>query len=206
MSSSRSVRVIALLCFAVLLQACTTPGTLTDRNWQMHRDLVAATTDWTLQGRLNIRQDNSSDTVTINWQQLGQDFEINLSGRLGLGATLISGNASMIRMQRGNEEPVLAANLSDLSRDLLGYEFPADSLFYWTRGIPAPGNPASLELNEQQLLGVLNQRDSQGNNWRLEYDRYQNYQGLSLPGRIRMTHTGYQLTLIIQDWQLAPGA
>ncbi len=34
-------------------------------------------------GRLNIRQANNSDTVTINWQQMVQDFEISLSGAFG---------------------------------------------------------------------------------------------------------------------------
>jgi len=190
----------------LLLGSCTTSNTLTDRNWQIHQTLVTNTSYWTLQGRLNIRQASNSDTVSINWQQMEQDFEINLSGALGIGATMISGNQNSIRLQQGNENPIEATNLGELSRDYLGYEFPAEALHYWVRGIPSPDSPAAMEFNENQLLASLIQRDAQGNNWQLEYDRYQESDGLSLPGRIRMSHPDYLLTFIIQSWQIRPGS
>lgn len=135
-----------------------------------------------------------------------QNFEINLSGALGIGATMISGNQDSISLQQGNEIPIEAANLGELSRDYLGYEFPAEALQYWVRGIPSPNNPATMEFNENQLLESLNQTDAQGNNWLLEYDRYQESGGLSLPGRIRMSHPDYLLTFIIQSWQIQVGS
>ena len=205
MPSLRSVRTAFILCLSLLAISCTTSSKLNNRNWQDHQALVEATTQWTLQGRLNIRQSNNSDTVSINWQQQEQQFEINLSGALGLGATMISGNQTMIRLQRDNEDPILAANLSELSRDYLGYEFPAEALYYWIRGIPSPDSTAALEFDENQLLTNLSQRDAQGNNWQLIYDRYQDAEGLSLPARIRMTHPDYRLTFIIQSWQISPG-
>ena len=201
----RSVRTAFILISGLLIASCSTSNILTNRDWQAHQTLVAANTYWTLQGRLNIRQGNNSDTVSINWQQTEQIFEINLSGALGLGATLVSGNPGMIRLQRGNEEPVMAASLGELSRDYLGYEFPAEALYYWVRGIPAPGSPANLVLGENQLLASLRQQDAKGNYWQLVYDRYADNNGLSLPGRIRMTHPDFQLTFIIQSWQLGPG-
>jgi outer membrane lipoprotein LolB len=201
----RSARTTYLLIICLLLISCTTNNTLIDRNWQSHQTLVSNASSWTLQGRLNIRQSNNSDTVSINWQQMVQEFEINLSGAFGIGATMISGNQNSIRLQQGNENPIGAANLSELSRDYLGYEFPAEALQYWVRGIPSPDNPATMELNENQLLASLSQRDAQGNNWLLEYDRYQESGGLNLPGRIRMSHPEYLLTFIIQSWQIQAG-
>lgn len=201
-----SVRTTCLLIFSLLLVSCTTSNTLIDRNWQVHQSLISNTSYWTLQGRLNIRQANNSDTVSINWQQMAQDFEINLSGALGIGATTINGNQNFISLQQGNENPVEATNLGELSRSYLGYEFPAEALLYWIRGIPSPDSPATMELDENQLLASLNQRDAQGNNWQLEYDRYQDSDGLSLPGRIRMSHPDYLLTFIIQSWQIQLGS
>lgn len=206
MLHSRSGRRTYLLIFCLLLGSCTTSNTLIDRNWQSHQTLVSNASSWTLQGRLNIRQANNSNTVSINWQQMLQNFEINLSGALGIGATMISGNQDSISLQQGNEIPIEAANLGELSRDYLGYEFPAEALQYWVRGIPSPNNPATMEFNENQLLESLNQTDAQGNNWLLEYDRYQESGGLSLPGRIRMSHPDYLLTFIIQSWQIQVGS
>lgn len=205
MPSCRSARAAFILVLGLLVTTCSTSNILNNRDWQTHQALISSADQWTLQGRLNIRQGNNSDTVSINWQQVDQDFEINLSGALGLGATLISSNQNIIRLQRANEEPIEALSLGELSRDYLGYEFPAEALYYWVRGIPAPGSSADLELDENQLLASLSQRDSLGNNWRLVYDRYRNNDGLNMPGRIRMTHPDYQLTFIIQSWQISPG-
>lgn len=201
----RSARTTYIYILVLLLASCTTTDTLVDRNWQAHQTLAANIDDWTLQGRLNIRQANNSDTVSINWQQTQQNFEINLSGALGIGATMITGNENFISLQQGSEAPVIVNNLSELSRDYLGYEFPAEALLFWIRGIPAPNRPASLELNDNQLLARLSQQDAQGNTWQLEYDRYQDHNSLSLPGRIRMEHPDYRLTFIIQSWQLEAG-
>ena len=202
----RSSRSTYFLITCLLLGSCTTSQNLIDRNWQTHQLLVSNTNSWTLQGRLNIRQANNSDTVSINWQQMAQSFEINLSGALGLGATMISGNQDAIILQQGNENFIEATDLGNLSRDYLGYEFPAEALQYWVRGIPSPDSPATMELNENQLLESLTQRDAQGNSWLLEYDRYQESDGLNLPGRIRMRHPEYLLTLIIQSWQIQTGS
>tara|TARA_R110002110_G_scaffold301156_1_gene515210 strand:+ start:175765 stop:176340 length:576 start_codon:yes stop_codon:yes gene_type:complete len=189
----------------MLVTACQTGTPLADSNWPAHRSQIETLNDWILQGRLNIRQQASSDTVSINWQQADDRFTINLSGALGLGATLISGDANAIRLERANEVPIIAGSLRELSRDYLGYEFPAQALYYWVRGIPTPDSQADISLNEAQLLATLNQTDSQGIRWQLEYDRYSNVSGVNLPGRIRMTHPDYRLTLIIQDWQHGSG-
>ncbi len=193
-----------LVFVSLVLAACTTSSTLVNRSWQAHQSLIEDSKSWTLQGRLNIRQANDSDTVSINWQQTEEAFEINLSGALGIGATTIYGNQSYIRLQQGNDTTIEARNIDELSREYLGYEFPAEALLYWVRGIPSPNSTASMELNENQLLARLSQQDNQGNNWELEYDRYLQSGGLNLPGRIRMSHPEYLLTFIIQSWQIPP--
>jgi outer membrane lipoprotein LolB len=189
---------------SLIIAACqSNTGVLISREWEDHRYLMETLSTWTLQGRLNIRQQNNSDTVSVNWQQQEQDFVINLSGVFGLGATMISGDQYSIRLERGNEEVLTAASLNEFTREVIGYEFPAEVLYYWVRGIPAPDRPADIELNDQQLLSVLRQIDSQGNTWQLEYDRYTVTDGHSLPGRIRMSQADYRLTLLIQDWQFS---
>ncbi len=203
MSTSSPFRALILTGLSLFVAACQSGSPdLISRNWEDHRYSMESLSTWTLQGRLNIRQQDNSDTVSINWQQQEQEFLINLSGVFGLGATMIIGDEGGIRMQRGNEAPLTASSLNEFTRDVIGYEFPAEVLYFWVRGIPAPGRPADIELNEQQLLSVLRQVDSQGNIWQLEYDRYELNEGHRLPGRIRMTQSDYRLTLLIQDWQL----
>jgi outer membrane lipoprotein LolB len=193
------IRTSLLTSSFLLLVACSnlkTPSLNVD--WQDHQVRINAYQQWELRGRLNIRTENDSTTITINWTQEADNFLINLSGTLGFGAVQMEGNNQSVRLEKAGETPQFANSVEEISVNYLGYEFPASQLYYWIRGIPSPEqtNTADIQLNENQLLGSLHQGE-----WQLEYDRYQmQSNGLILPGRIRMEHTPYRLTFIINRW------
>lgn len=184
----------------LLLSACATrppetpPG---DLSWEEHRARVLAHEGWRLQGRLNIRGPERNDTVNLTWEQQGESFAINMSGRLGLGNVRINGNETGVVVEKAGEEPLYARSLEDVSADYLGYEFPAAKLHYWVRGITTPDSPASMELNDNRRLASL-----ASDGWRLDYDRYLETGGVVLPGRIRMEHPPWRLTFLISEWTL----
>ena len=186
----------------LLLSSC---ASLTQDSPSLYSDDYARTVlqleQWSLRGRLNIRSDNQSDTININWQQQGPDFDINLSGTLGMGAVRINSSSSGVIIEKAGEEPMVASSLQELSSDLLGYAFPANSLLYWIKGLPAPTRNADITRNPQGLVATLSQADNQGRHWEIQYDRYQDYQGAALPGRIRLEQSPYRLTFIINAWE-----
>lgn len=191
---------LVIVLLLALVSACSsTAPTQTAVNWQQHHDTVSALDSWQLQGRLNIRTDTESRTVNLLWTQQAGDFDINLSGSLGMGAVTIRGNETGLIMEKSSEAPYYADSLADISETYLGYAFPAEHLLHWVRGIMAPDTPYQAAWNERQLIEVLQQ-----DQWQIEYDRYQQVAGLNLPGRIRMTHSPYRLTFLVNQWQLAP--
>lgn len=159
---------------------------------------------WTLQGRLNIRNSNDSDTININWQQDGADFEISLSGTLGLGAVRLSGGRAGVLIERAGEAPQTAASLEAVGTDTLGYAFPAEQLLFWIRGLSAPGGRAEITRNPEGLVATLSQPGGDGRRWELQYDRYRDIDGHILPGRIRLEQSPWRLTFVVSDWIL-PG-
>ena len=193
----------AVLLPTLLLAACAgvPPDPAADLAWQAHRGALLALDRWQLDGRLNIRGADGSDTVSLRWDQRPLDFEINLSGRLGLGSVRIAGRDGEVVVEKAGEEPVRAASLEELGASYLGYAFPARQLHYWIRGIDAPGTPARLTLNAEERLATLMQ-----DGWTLEYDRYQEAGGLVLPGRIRLDFNqggeSYRLTFLIGEWRV----
>ena len=196
----------ALLALAVLLGGCATavPKSTPTANpdFNVHQQAVLAKPDWQLEGRLNVRQAKQSDTVSLNWQQQDQNFDLTLSGALGLGTTRVRGSdAEGLRVEKAGEAPVELPNLQALARNYLTFEFPADHLLYWVRGLPAPGLPATAEFDSNNLLTSLSQRDEDGRTWQLLFDRYEAVDTLPLPGRIRLTADDLQLTFLINDWQ-----
>ena len=118
-----------------------------------------------------------------------------------MGAVRINSSSSGVIIEKAGEEPMVASSLQELSSDLLGYAFPANSLLYWIKGLPAPTRNADITRNPQGLVATLSQADNQGRHWEIQYDRYQDYQGAALPGRIRLEQSPYRLTFIINAWE-----
>jgi outer membrane lipoprotein LolB len=178
--------------------------------WAQHQASLEAIENWQLRGRLNVRQSNANDTVNINWDQHGnaaaQNFDIRLSGTLGLGAMAVHGDASGVTVEKAGEEPLHLRDLSELSRVYLDFDFPAANLLYWVRGLPVPDLPATASWTPTARLATLEQTDREGRRWTLTFDRYDEDQNPALPGRIRLEQGELRLTFLINAWQFPPPA
>lgn len=197
----------ATLALAGLLGGCasvqTPSATTANPDFNLHQQAVLAHEDWQLDGRLNVRQGQQSDTVSLNWQQSNQVFDITMSGALGLGTTRVRGSdAAGLRVEKAGEDPIRLPNLQALTSSYLNFEFPAAHLLYWVRGLPVPQLTAITAFDSNNLLLTLSQRDVDGRSWQLEFDRYESVNELPLPGRIRLSTDEVQLTFLINDWQL----
>jgi outer membrane lipoprotein LolB len=174
-------------------------------NFAQHQGAVLAQTYWQLDGRLNVRQPKQSDTVAIHWQQQGAAFDVTLrSSVLGLGTTQLLGNDLSVTLNRAGQASVQLPNLQALTAEYLQFEFPADYLFYWVRGLPVPELPTGTEFDAQNLLTQLKQRDPKGRAWELQFDRYADVAGHPMPGRIRVALGQLQLTFVNLSWQFNP--
>jgi outer membrane lipoprotein LolB len=208
-SCARLLNSLLGLTSLLWLTSCATSGNIegpTDPDWLKHQESVLALSDWQLSGRLNVRQQNASDTVNINWQQQEQDFEIRFSGTLGLGAVYVHGSAAEVVVEKAGEETVVLPDLQALTRNYLGYDFPAAQLLYWVRGIPAPAGIISTTLDANLMLGTLVQSDTSGRRWELEYDRYQQVDDVWLPGRITVKSGDIRLRFLIDGWLTPPAS
>lgn len=193
------------MLLTLCLASCSTfppPVTVVDADYQQK---LLQMEHWSLRGRLNIRSNNDSETININWQQDADAFAINLSGTLGLGAVHIAGDTTGVVIEKAGEEPLQADSLETISTDILGYAFPAGELLYWIRGLPAPGRRADITYTSEGLVATLSQPDAQGRRWELQYDNYQEIAGHILPGRLRLEQSPYRLTFLISDWDIPSG-
>lgn len=198
-----SARPLGICLLVLLLGACAqldTGPVEAPENWRSHRQQVTALEHWQLRGRLTVRGEQQSRTVSLLWIQSGQHFDINMSGSLGIGSVRVHGDDQGVTVERSGEEPLQMDNLTELSEAVLGHAFPADNLRYWVRGIMAPDSAWQADWNEYQLLGSLQQ-----DQWQVSLDRYSTVEGLNLPGRIELARPPWQLTFRVSDWQLTTG-
>jgi outer membrane lipoprotein LolB len=162
---------------------------------------VAQLQQWTIKGKLGVRAPRENGSANLLWQQQSaQNYRIHLSGPLGAGATVITGSPGSVSLQRGNEAPLQAVNPAQLTFETLGWPLPITEMFYWVRGLPAPGTaPQNQQQNAQGQLQSLHQAG-----WQLNFSDYTYTGRYALPTRIRAetTQAGgpVKVTLVIKEW------
>lgn len=155
---------------------------------------------WTIIGKLGVRSPRDNGSANLTWQQkAAPNYRIHLSGPLGAGATVISGTPGGVSLQRGDEPAMHARDPAQLTEQMLGWPLPVSEMFYWVRGLPAPGGSASEQRNAQGQLQGLRQAG-----WQLSFSDYQAVGAYSLPTRIKAeTSQGagpVKVTLVIKEW------
>jgi outer membrane lipoprotein LolB len=191
-------RLLIFGILALLIAGCARAPLSPVENFERYQRRLAAMEDWQLRGKMNLRVPGDSETVRVSWDNEPASYDIRLSGTLGMGATWIRGDARSVRLERGGEEPVVAATPEDLVYTELGREIPISELRYWVRGLPAPyPHPEHMAFTP---TGVLSHLEQSG--WSLQYSDYRAVGPWNLPGKILATRDDLRLTLLISEWSL----
>jgi outer membrane lipoprotein LolB len=166
-----------------------------------HQQQLTAIKDWQFSGKLGIKAPGESASASIQWQQTGTDYSIQLHGPLGQKSLNIEGNSKKVTLKEKGKTPVTARNAEALLKRTTGWNLPLQQLDYWIRGLPSPSSTIqSLQLNEQGLIKHLQQKD-----WKIDYSNYKSFddqQSLYLPQKLIAHHQELRLTLIIRTWKI----
>ncbi len=145
-------------------------------------DLLGAET-WRLHGKLGIRAPAYSGSVSIDWQNSDERFNIALTGAFGVSVARIEGGADTVTLRLPGEPPVEMS--PNQLRAYLGYDLPLGHLHHWVRGGADPDRD-----HESQDAGF-----SQAG-WHVEYLRYSS----GNPVKMRLTRDTTRLTLVVRSW------
>ncbi|WP_231758035.1 lipoprotein insertase outer membrane protein LolB [Microbulbifer elongatus] len=161
---------------------------------------AAALQRWEAKGKMGVRSPKESGSANLVWQQADRaNYRIHLSGPLGAGATSISGSPGGVSLQRGNDPAVFASDPAQLTEQIMGWPLPVSEMFYWVRGLAAPGAVSGQRKNAQGLMQSLQQ-----SGWALEFTGYQSVGPYKLPGKIKASTTNaagpVSVTLVIKEW------
>lgn len=173
----------------------TAPVFESEDDYQAH---LQAIIHWEVQGKLGIRLPDNSGSLYFNWKQEPNQYAIHLSGPLGQGATWIRGNHSGVTIQAGNKPKVFAATPEALLAKTLGWSLPVQELYYWTRGLQSPMSEvtASSYSDDQKLLTL------EQSGWQLQFKRYRDFSGWSLPQKLIAQRDDIRLTFVIKNWKI----
>ncbi|GGX63760.1 lipoprotein insertase outer membrane protein LolB [Saccharospirillum salsuginis] len=181
------MRVLVSLLIVATLAGCA--------NFGPQPDGSELTEHWSFTGKMAVRNTNEASSFNVEWQQMAQAFEIELSGPLGQGAAQIKGQPGFVTMQRGNDV-WQAGSLSELADQVADLQLPLDHLQYWVRAKPFPGSRAEL-LRAEDSGQVTTIRQS---GWEVTYPSYYGEGATALPRRIDFERDDRSGRLVIRNW------
>lgn len=198
-----NIRFILITAFLAFLAGCagqvpheTVEGHGNSAVWKAHKARITTLDGWQINGKVGIRAPNDSGSGTLFWLQRQGYFDIRLSGPLGRGAARLTGRPDDVTLEVANQGRYHADSPEALLEQQLGWRLPVSHLLWWVRGLPAPDSRSQLTLDGNSHLSRLVQ-----DGWTVEYTRYTEQNGYSLPERLKLKGQDLDVTLVIKDWQ-----
>jgi outer membrane lipoprotein LolB len=151
---------------------------------------------WTVIGAVAAKNSKEAWSASLNWKQNGpNNYQIRLFGPLGGGSILIAKKGGVVTYQDGQKRTT-SNNADNLVYQQTGVHIPIQDLYYWMRGLPAPGAIQSAQYDEAGHLTYLKQAG-----YTIQYLRYTNKQGIDLPSKLHVRGGGGNLKLIVKRWE-----
>lgn len=191
----------ALLSGCVSMPKTTQPaaGSFQSKPVAERQAQLNAIQSWNATGAISIQQAQQSPVIMrFEWQQLGaSNYRVDLAASLNLAAVSITGQPHRVTLQKGNEPPMSAATPEQLMQKNLGWSLPIPSLWYWARGLPAPGAAPVTKYDDFGHL-ILLQQDG----WQVKFSGYRPVQGVDLPQVLELRRADLFVKVAIKDWRV----
>jgi outer membrane lipoprotein LolB len=195
---------IFIFALSVFLAGCSTlEQTATGpighpMTWKARSAQLEQVQSWTAIGSVSIQHAEKTDMASLQWDQQNERYRFALFGPLGFGSVEIQGQPGRITLTQSNKPPLLAATPELLMQHQLGWQIPIVQLYYWARGLPAPGLPAKTTFDAYNHLIKLEQAQ-----WIIEYPEYMPVGEVDLPRKMQLTSKNLKIKLVTREWRVA---
>lgn len=181
----RPSRVTIFVAAAILAGCATSPRTDGTRAPQDSEN-------WLASGRMAVSGARDGGSGSFIWRQQRGDSTVQLRGPVGIGSLKLSIGEYGLRIDTGDRILEAEAAQAELSARL-GAEVPVQSLRYWLRGEPAPGDHVWTRNDNATVL--------EQQTWRIEYQKFDDSFGMPLPSRFVATNGPAKVRIVIDRWK-----
>ncbi len=193
-----------ILALAFLLTACAPPPRPAEEPptnkvvpLEKRKAETATVSSWEISGAMAAKNKAKAWSASMNWVQHGPNsYQIRLMGPLGGGTVLINKSGKTITFQDGAKK-ASSTNADELLVQQTGIRLPVNNLYYWVRGLPAPGTVQSEKHDQYNHLVQLKQ-----NGYTIDFTQYTSVKGIDLPSTIRLVGNGVMVKVIIKNWNV----
>ncbi|MCE3045230.1 lipoprotein insertase outer membrane protein LolB [Legionella sp. 16cNR16C] len=152
---------------------------------------------WEISGAMAARSKNKAWSASVNWVQRGMsNYQIRLFGPLGSGTVLIQKQGGQVSFRDGPKSAT-SSNAEQLLLQQTGVRLPVTSLYYWVRGVPAPGKVQTAVKDPSGYLTLLRQ-----GGYTIQYLGYTKSGNAYLPSQIKLQGNGVFIKFVIKRWRV----
>lgn len=181
----------------LLLAGCaTTPVPVKVTSLQGFPPVTELPAHWQLSGRLSLTQGETGWHGGVDWTQEAETFRLRVSGPLGQGGFLLSGNERSVQLLDAAQQTYVAPDADTLLTDVTGWILPVSGMRYWVRGIPDPAMQFEAEVNAEGRLEQLSQAG-----WIIRYTGYHTTGDGRWPARLALVRDDVSVRMVIDQWQ-----
>ncbi len=203
-------RLLALLPALALLSGCAslvgTPPTEPASEaqlaaWETHQREIESVTDWAFDGRAAVRSGVTGGSVQLEWTQVGTVTSLVVNGPFDTGRLAMTGTPDQMLLTDGSGNRRVTNRPAALLEEQTGWHIPMSLLPRWVRGLPSESletlDEGEFRLDDRGRLLTLSERG-----WDIEYDRYREVGGYSLPHFVELQHDGMRIRMAIDSWDV----
>jgi outer membrane lipoprotein LolB len=202
-----TLRVFAMATCAMLLAACVAQPVrqalppisgAPETNQATREARLASAPNWNLQGRVALSNGRNGGSGRIDWQQVGDHYEVALSAPVTRQSWRLGGDRAAARLEGLDGGPREGADAARLLREATGWEIPVTALSAWVRGARADGiGTAKMQFGADGRLSRIEQ-----GGWTIDYSDWvlQPGLGIELPNRLNAARDQAKVRLIVDAW------
>lgn len=158
---------------------------------------AATVSSWKISGAMAAKSKRKGWSASLNWVQQGiHQYQIRLFGPLGGGTIVIAKQGGEVTYTDGPKK-ISSRNADELLMQQTGIQLPVNNLYYWVRGLPAPGAVQSSHTDKNGNLESLTQAG-----YSIHYTNYTSVNHVNLPGKIQLQGHGSMIKLVIKRWSI----
>lgn len=191
------IRRAALTTIALLLSACAANPPMDEARasaaWADRKAKLEQIRNFSVQARAAV-SGAASGSANLVWHQGPHEFDLRVSGPLGIGALTMAGDESEVRVHT-KKQNFTTDDPEGTLQQALGWALPIKGLRYWVLSLPAPDGEFGVTLDERGRVATLTQ-----DGWKLDYTDYMTLRPVDLPRRIVLTRDDLKLRVIVDTW------
>jgi len=159
---------------------------------------VISSVNFELIGRVSVKGGDKDFAGGVRWSHTGTDDNIHLFSPFGQIVAQIKSNKDIVLLTTAEQKIYRAANVENLTKQVLGWRLPLLGLQYWVRGVNSPKTKSEVDRDtDGRIIGIRQ------DGWVITYTSYFPSQLIQTerPRVLVLNRGNLKIKLVIDNWE-----